>query len=43
MQVTFRIKRLDPERNPVPKWEDFVVEDVTLTDTVLDEGKRGRC
>lgn len=36
MNVTFRIQRFDPEKNPVPVMREYVVENVSLTDTVLD-------
>ena len=36
MQVTFRIQRYDPTKQPVPTLREYVVEDVAATDTVLD-------
>jgi succinate dehydrogenase / fumarate reductase, iron-sulfur subunit len=36
MQVAFRIRRFDPDRKPTPAWQVFIVEDVSVTDTVLD-------
>ena len=36
MQVTFRIQRYDPTKQPVPTLRTYVVEDVDMTDTVLD-------
>jgi len=36
MQVTFRIHRFDPEKQPVPKMQTFVLDNVKPTDAVLD-------
>lgn len=36
MQVTLRIRRFNPEKNPKPYWAEYTLRDVDPTDRVLD-------
>ncbi|MGQ9848877.1 MAG: succinate dehydrogenase iron-sulfur subunit [Aggregatilineaceae bacterium] len=36
MQVTLRIRRFNPEKNPKPYWAEYTLRDVDSTDRVLD-------
>ncbi len=36
MQVHFRIRRFDPEKDAKPHWQEFILDDVEPTDRVLE-------
>lgn len=36
MDVTFRIRRYDPEKEPISVMREYVVKDVAMNDTILD-------